>query len=679
MVSVQPARASGVWSTLGLPDLSGAPSGFAPDASDALIVRLRETRQRQAYGAARRPAESDEESDPGGAALRSAWLGERGLRQALRAAATARGEPTPLTPTSRPAAPLCVSPRRGFLAEEEDNVARSPMRSARGGPRQRSDGMSPTSPSPASPSAPLFKSAALQRTPGSAGAAELVDAVRRAAWQLRRLHAATSAPGHSDEAAAQIVGGARCAPVSGDEAWRESLAAMRAPLGEIANAAEAAVDPLYRQGAMGGGFGVRADDALYPLEMLLQAVGNLRDKVAAAAAGVCNFFGGADLSKYVSDCGQLQHFIERIFALVKELAAASGSEPPLRRDSALALIAELVPCPSSRRFWVAHFGVEASEADTGMLREAVLQHLTDAQPGASTALSDGLARTLDPLGRGGVTLCEFALLFGEVPLYDALDALLRTPDMTYDAMMSSAPFAWDPPRRRGALYPRRRGNRAEPARQGEAQFAALSVSDEADAGGGGRSLPLSPQAAAAAERGEDPRDLVQQLAQARGEVDSLRAELAKQRELAQQQLQQREEDKRWEPPPPEAEKDGAGAQLVAAAASSPERHHAAAAAAPPAEAEPPPPRQAAVRVDVSALLRQAGREARRDRGFARWLRQNCDGDGVQQLLQAARREEQLREQVQERERAQAAGGRRRPAQRPPPGAAARGARRSPAL
>eukprot|EP01065_Artemidia_motanka_P029329 TRINITY_DN35469_c0_g1_i1.p1 TRINITY_DN35469_c0_g1~~TRINITY_DN35469_c0_g1_i1.p1 ORF type:complete len:661 (+),score=218.46 TRINITY_DN35469_c0_g1_i1:51-1985(+) len=629
----------GVWGALGLPDFGA--SAAVPPASDELMDRLRASSRRRELG--RRPAESDEESDPGGAALRDAWLGDGGLTQALRTAAAARGE-RPLTPTSRPFGPLCISPRRGFLAQEEDAVARGVRRapqSAKLAGTMRSDvnawSMIGNASAVGSPAPPHRKE--------QSQSAELVDAVRRLLFQLRRL--GEERPTH--ELIAGFVGSAPTGPNDGGEVWRSATAAMRAPLGEIVEKTESVLDPLYRSSALkGSAFGLRADDASYPLSILLQLLGSLRDKVAAAIASVVNFFGSVDVSKYVGDCGQLRHYLEHVFAQVTKLSASGASEPPLRRDAAIALMAEFVPCPSSRRFWIGHFGVDAPDVEAAVFREAVTRYASDALPTAAATLAAGLTETLDPLRRGRVALCEFAVLFGELPIFDTVDVLLRRPDTGYDALVSEAPFAWDPPRRRAVVQ--KRG-----ARAGEA--ARKAVDALVRQGWRAGDQPRQPENADdASVHAENPQvDLLKE------EVETLRKQLSEQRAQMQEQWRQRDEERHWsaaelQVSPRASARDVSATELVAAAITSDAGRGPSAspvAVSPPAEPIAPEAADGAAawaKVDLGALLRQADPDARKDRGFARWLRKNCDGDAFQQLVRPAERASDRRHSGQRKPR-----------------------------
>ena len=347
------------------------------------------------------------------------------------------------------------------------------------------------------PEAPFAKSAAAAA--GRAGetpperVAEVIDSIKRCVFDFRTLHSSVeegAGGGGKRRADFTNLAGYAVAPMPSNE-WAEAVVLMKGNLRESADSVDVCLGPLYRGRADGGGGGgaprLRVDDALFPLVFLLQAAAHLRDTVAGATGVRANFFGTKELGKYVSDSSHAEAAVLFAVSLVQEAVSRPDSDPPDRRDVGVAILAELVPCPSSRRFWAAHFGVTALEVQAKTFCEALLPALSDVVGGVAHSVAWGIAHTLalsdesaatTAVGGGlssgaAVTLCAFSALFGDLSLPDSLDKLVSVGVSAITYALFIIPVSeWNPPRRR----------HKEGAARGDAASAA-STQGRAGAGG----------------------------------------------------------------------------------------------------------------------------------------------------------------------------------------------------
>eukprot|EP00755_Sulcionema_specki_P009206 Sspe_Gene.43065::Locus_20946_Transcript_2_4_Confidence_0.214_Length_2386::g.43065::m.43065 len=473
MVSVPVSSRTGVWAALGLPDLTT--TAYPQVALARVPSESRERRKsRVSFDAVHHdlpstrpgiisPEKSHEPKDF--TALGNAWMGVAGLSQAVRSAVSDqwKKDKEPSTPTGRQAPPLSASPRRyarAVLADEQ-----------RLEEREASRRVSKTVPTPAaSPSNASLASIAQhggspeahRAPPRLKTVATVVDLIKRVLYQLRIVHAGGNpreteyiSDSSTPEEAAERAPLPPRPPVLKDEAWDDALIAMRDPIKDIVTSVEAAMEPLYLlPSVQGDPLLLRADDAVYPLSFLHQALCALRDKVLDACSGEPNYFGSVVLQKYINDTGMLHSMVVcalqhlSLFATQRSLSAQGAVDFGVadRRDTALALLGEVVPCPSSRRFWISNFSVVALEVHRQTFGKALQPYVSDALSGVSSAVTNGLVEAMS-MRRDHVSLCEYACLFGEDGVFDILDVFVTVPlhDLTYDTVFGGVLSQWKPP------------------------------------------------------------------------------------------------------------------------------------------------------------------------------------------------------------------------------------------
>eukprot|EP00659_Diplonema_papillatum_P006760 gene6760-10360_t len=463
MTSV-PAMPNAVWRTLGLPDMSATaytnlqtrprvkPLQRTPASSLKATFHSQHTRGDH-WRNVERGSDSDSSdgsedmSIMGGISrerIRQAWLSPAGLSRATRTAMQTMQDMDDYnrhgsnTPTGKPFQPLSMSPRRHHIADMEDQ-------------RHMFNAL-PRQGYAAGPSPMLDRGGAGPETRGVA-VAELVDAVKRVVFSLRAF---------KDDGAAL--------PHVADAEWNAAVEGMKDPLHEIANSVDSVVEPLYKHPSLRERNLLRADDAMYPLEFLLQATTHLRDTITDAAKGSPNFFGDRSLGKYVADATFYHNTILLAVRFVMSLAqhdklsksttrprAGTGATLELhttdRRDLSVQLLAELVPCPASRRYWISQFGATVLEVDTAMFITALQAFVVDMLPGLSKSIVAGIADTLNH--QGHVTLSSFASVFGFVSILDSIDVLSQTGPANITFEVLSTPLSeWNPPTSRYKLHVR---------------------------------------------------------------------------------------------------------------------------------------------------------------------------------------------------------------------------------
>eukprot|EP01060_Flectonema_neradi_P000450 TRINITY_DN10285_c0_g1_i1.p1 TRINITY_DN10285_c0_g1~~TRINITY_DN10285_c0_g1_i1.p1 ORF type:complete len:605 (+),score=112.52 TRINITY_DN10285_c0_g1_i1:55-1869(+) len=465
MVSV-PVAASGVWKSLGLPDMSTTAFGASMLKGGGIPTQLSRSEL-----SGRKPEfatfhgglenlegavvkeDDDDRPEPiqihpsfeSSKRLRDAWLSEGGIEQAHRTALTSKRELTD-SPTSRPLAPTSMSPRRHFLADLEDRR----LGLHEGGSyltkvlRESTADKSPTT----------NQSNSLNNRIGSGNQlSEVIDSIRRVAFHLRQLV-------EMNDVNEDTIPGYNKVAIT-DTTWRSSVDSMRSPLKQVASAVEAAIDPLYKVPSLKDRKLLRVDDALFGLSFLLQAASCLRDCVASAASLRPNFFEEKDLDMYES-CVSFHHKA-LLFAMssIRDIASTEMQNEQVRnsrtvsnrhveldiqdrRELAAAILKELVPCPGSRRFWVSHIGPTALEVDSLQFEKCLRPYVCDVHAGQSNQIVDGIMRTLERDKK--ISLCNYGAFFGDVPIADALDTLANTgtANITYHLLMTPA-APWNPP------------------------------------------------------------------------------------------------------------------------------------------------------------------------------------------------------------------------------------------